>query len=137
MANNNKKKNLEYFINEKERTITAILKNTEFDLEDKLLKIYRTRENSASFIAPSTLKVALPSRFAATVRCNEQDEWDVEKGKQIALLKVREHYMKTMSKILIEHINKTQRIIDDFSDLAMSYIETGEEINERRSKFFE
>ena len=82
------KENVEYFVNEKNRTITAVCK-----FEEGFREFRSKLDNMAGTYMP------IPKKYfdcvvKTTVVCAEEDEWNVEVGKKIAFEKLYRQEIK-------------------------------------------
>ena len=110
-----------FYVDEEKRTIACVLEDTKnmFTkfISDKLyLDPWSCRFNGAdSYKFVSTLH--MPNRFVGVAKCATEDEWDVELGKKIAYLRLRE-------KVYRSFFNKARHYIDTLDDyLERSAIE--------------
>ena len=83
---NNTNNNITYYIDAENRTITAKLTNCKFDVIQALNKIFNT---DATYFME---KLLLRDEYISKTVCHEEDTWDEEKGKRIALTSVLEKY---------------------------------------------
>ena len=87
-----------YFVNEEERKVVAVLENTRWDAYNKICKMVRDTD----FCIVPKQKYMMHNTYRAVVTCNEQDEFDVEIGKNMAKARVLEHYYTALDKRLDE-----------------------------------
>lgn len=101
-----------FYVDEKKRTIACVLEDTKnmFHkyIEDKLYIScwgLPTTNQAVKFEE----KLDMPNRFVGVAKCAAEDTWDVELGKKIAYLRLRE-------KVYRSFFNKAKRYIDTLDD---------------------
>ena len=99
----NPKSNIVYYINAEKKTVVCKLNNCIVDM-------YNYLDNfpiiSYGFIDDFIEKSVIKNCYTAKAVCVKEDNWDVEKGKRIALTKVLKRYHKDRVFVLSEIINK-------------------------------
>ena len=91
---------IKYVVIPERRMVKAILEGTEYDACNKISKMLR----GTPFCAASN-KYLMPSRFVATVVCDEKDEFSEEFGKNRAKKIVLDNYYKSLDK-KIDHFRE-------------------------------
>ena len=84
---------IKYIVIPERRMVKAILENTTYDAYNKINKMLV----DTPFCACSD-KYLMPSRFVATVPCDERDEFNEEFGKQRAKKILLDNYYKSLDK---------------------------------------
>lgn len=118
-------KSIKYVVDEKKRVIVAIMEDT---AEDAILYMYRKR----FFLDIFPFEVRMKDKYVGVARCCEEDEFDVNLGKELAKKRVLEKYytdflkaIDEMKRTIDEHFEKTivkpmhhlQNIIKDRQEL--------------------
>lgn len=99
----NPNSNIVYYINEEKKTVVCKLNTCIADMYNYL---YKFPIVSYNFIDDLVEKNIIKSCYTAKAVCVEEDNWDVEKGKRIALAKVLKRYHKDKFFILSTIINR-------------------------------
>ena len=104
-------KSIRYVVNEKKRTIVAIIEDT---AEDAIRYMYRKRFFLDVF--PFETRMKMKKSYVGLARCCEEDEFDVNLGKELAKKRVLEKYYIDFLKA----IDKMKRPIDEHFEKTMS-----------------
>ena len=107
-----------YVINEEKRTIAAILFESHLPnpepsmsvLDETVIKqiinIIKARESSIVYASNNFYdKLFIQPTYVGTATCSEEDEWDVEKGKEIARNRAIEKFKKDVKRKLTIALN--------------------------------
>ena len=109
-----------FYVDEEKRTIACVLEGTKDMFHDYCrdkLCISPWCFFSTSIRMRFTTSLNMPNRFVGVAKCATDDEWDVELGKKIAYLRLRE-------KVYRSFFNKARHYIDTLDDyLERSAIE--------------
>ena len=84
---------IKYYVNENEKLVVGVLNGTSYDAAHKINKMI----GDLPFCACSE-KYIMPSCFKAIVMCDVNDEFDIEKGKEIAKQRIMDRYYKSFDK---------------------------------------
>lgn len=109
-----------FYVDEDKRTIACVLEGTkdmfhEYCSEKLYISPWCFFSNST--VTRFTTSLDMPNRFVGIARCAAEDTWDVELGKKIAYLRLRE-------KVYRSFFNKARHYIDTFDEyLERSAIE--------------
>ena len=93
-----------YFnINEEKRTVVAVLESDPWAAVDQFIKVFDEFENKKNFIdfpfsgmITSRSDLATSYRYIGVAKCNDDDEFDLEFGKKLALAKAKEKRIKAV-----------------------------------------
>lgn len=93
---------IRYIVNEKDRVVVALLEHTKRDA----VQAANSWTGADIWNAPSRIdmhvhcdkKYLMPDKFTGVARCNPDDEWNEEIGKQIARDRVLNNYHKSLNK---------------------------------------
>lgn len=115
--------NVEYKVIEDKRIVIATIRGIAYDPID----VFNTKfmAHSTSDIAIGTTynynqKFLMPYSMKAVARCIPDDEFSVEKGKQIALKKLSEKYNRSLDRHLAHIAQAMQKSMDKMN----AYLET-------------
>lgn len=87
---------IKYYVNEKRRTVIAVLENTTNDCIN-----YARKNVGVPDVPNAILKVGkMPERFRVEIVCSPEDTFDVEKGKQIAKRHILANYWRSRHKAM-------------------------------------
>ena len=86
---------IKYIVLEDQRKIYGIIDNTRYDAVNKINRILGS--GNTVFTAYNK-KYEMPNTFKAFCVCDEQDEFSVEKGKELVKKKVLDRYYKSFDK---------------------------------------
>lgn len=119
-----------FYVDEEKRTIACVLENTKYMftkfIGDKLYLdpwccSFNGADNSKLIFA-----LHMPNRFVGVAKCATEDTWDVELGKKIAYLRLRE-------KVYRSFFNKARHYIDTLDEYlersAMEINRMGEKLD--------
>ena len=90
---------IQYYEVPEKRQVIAVMSGTEFDAYNKIRKMM----NKAGYhLSPMSIKEAesylMPDDFKVVVTCDERDEYDFEKGKEIAKQRLLSNYRHSLNK---------------------------------------
>ena len=93
------------------RVVIAEIDSTDFDALREFNDKYLAHSTSALRLRVDKYdeKFLMPHSFKAVARCHPDDEFDVEKGKRIALDRLADKYTASLNK----HLNNYIRAIDE------------------------
>lgn len=111
--------NVEYKVIEDKRIVVATIKDIQYDamyvFNDKFMA-HATSDIEVG-MWPNQ-KFMMPYSMKAVARCDPNDEFSVEKGKQIALKKLSEKYNQSLDRHLV-HISKAMKKCLDNMDVYL------------------
>ena len=107
---NERKSNIEYYVNENQRTIVAVLRHSQYDVIKALdnmglLFIYEKDFNID--------KCMLSDRYVGKAICHIDDEWDESIGKEIAKNKALSKYYEDRVKIYNYLCKKFEKVYNE------------------------
>lgn len=105
--------NEKYYVNEKKRTVTVVAM-VEVAVPEFILRTVDYTQMPNGFTADSMFPFGgvygcQPVKMTWTARCSQDDEWDVEKGKKIALCKLEANAYRRFGKSLAIWLDKFSR----------------------------
>lgn len=118
---------IEYIVNKEKRTVVAMIKfddqNECFfrsnliydDLYDVLEILQFKRSDFSKSYFKNIKKMSFPKFMSAKAKCNPEDDWDEEYGKQLArerLVKKIKNYRSRSYKTISDLVEKIQNIIN-------------------------
>ena len=117
---------IKYIVIPDKRMVTAILSNTRFDAYNKAIKMCRLLKSDQTSIGiyPEPEQFIMPNEFKVTVKCDENDVFDENIGKEKARERLLRNYYKSFDK-------KINKFMDD---LYVIYINQ-HCVTEQRSEF--
>ena len=86
---------MKYAINPSKKQIKAYLEGTEYDALNAINKVMRSMTNKWGYYSD---KVIMAKQYSGTVTLRDGDEWDEEKGKELAKAKCLKNYRKAFNK---------------------------------------
>ena len=101
------------------RVVIAEINNTSSDAVREFNEKYLAHSTSSLWINVwhDDERFYMPHAFKAVARCHPDDEFDIEKGKRIALDRLADKYTKSLNK----HLNNFIRALDEaLTFLAMA-----------------
>lgn len=116
---------VEYFINEKNRTVTAKIMNTSWDALHKFTAISKL-ERSFDYFGEENV-FTMQDEMTCTAKCHPDDEFDVDAGMVIAYKKLQKKYWGKYAITLI-NINRYLNYVHD-----MIYNEENKAIHKEQS----
>lgn len=99
---------IKYIIIPEKRAVVAILRYTEADAYMRIDKI----TSDTDFVHANYDKYLMPKEFKATVYCDERDEFDIDKGKQLARERVMKRYYYSLDKRMAWFKADVQKLVD-------------------------
>ena len=105
---------IEYFVNKKDQTVTAVLDNCEYDAINRIEKKFHSTPFSVdcdSIGYPGSNRYVMSYRYSATVKVHSPDVFNVEVGKKEARNKLIKNYRKGLNK-------RINRFLCDFRDFS-------------------
>lgn len=111
---------IHYIVNEKERMVIALLKNTKRDAISAA-NVWTGADNWESknridFVVHADKKYLMPDKFTGIARCDDEDEWNEEIGKQIARNRVLDKYHRSLNKVVRKINNDIQEEAARFNE---------------------
>ena len=100
---------LMYAINPSKQQIKAYLEGTVYDALNAINKIMRSMTNKWGYYSD---KAIMAKQYSGTVTLREGDEWDEEKGKELAKAKCLKNYRKAFNK-------RMKMFNDDFGEIDL------------------
>lgn len=100
---------IKYVVNEKKRSVTAILEGTQYDAVNRINNRLHNTDWGID-VNDSPEKFIMPDKFVATIFCDERDEFNVKFGKRRAKKVVLDNYYKSMNK-RIKHFAASIRVL--------------------------
>jgi hypothetical protein len=93
------------------RVVIAEIDSTDFDALREFNDKYLAHSTSALRLRVDKYdeKFLMPHSFKAVARCHPEDEFDIEKGKRIALDRLADKYTNSLNR----HLNNYIRAIDE------------------------
>lgn len=115
--------NVEYKVIEDKRIVVAQISNIKYDAINEFSDRFVAHATSSFCVTPTwnfkyDQKFVMPNSMKAVARCIPEDEFSVEKGKQIALKKLSEKYNNSLDRHLA-HISKAMRKCLDNMDIYL------------------
>lgn len=95
---------IKYQVREKDRVVICKLINCEFIAADRMAKYVEPYYTKREFLIPGT--------FVGVARCSPDDEFDVERGKKIALTRAKRKRGIAVNKIIRDYIKNTRYELD-------------------------
>ena len=84
---------IKYYVDEDNRRVIGVLNGTDYDAINKINKMI----GDLPFCACPE-KYMMPHGFKAIVKCDQHDEFDAEKGKEIAKQRILDRYYQSFDK---------------------------------------
>ena len=111
---------IRYIVNEKERMVIALLEHTKRDAIHAA-NVWTGADNWDSknridFIVRGDKKYLMPDKFTGIARCDDEDEWNEEIGKQIARNRVLDKYHRSLNKAVRKINNDIQEEAARFNE---------------------
>ena len=126
---------VKYYIDEKNRTVIAVLKGTRFDAHKTIMKkVGRCEESFFGFT--ENFNTLIPDSFTGRAKCSESDVWDVEIGKMIAKQKCLEKYYRAKDRAIFTWYKNAQQKMKNMSCL-IDDIQKSEKFSEKRKRALE
>ena len=108
-----KNRNVEFKVIEDKRIVIATIKGIEYDPIRVFNKKFIAHSSSdLELSAWRNQKFHMPYSMKAVARCCPDDEFDVEKGKQIALKKLTEKYNNSLDKHMYHIANAMKKSLE-------------------------
>lgn len=101
---------MKYAINPSKKQIKAYLEGTEYDALNTINKVMRSMTNKFGYYSD---KAIMAKQYSGTVTLRDGDEWDEEKGKELAKAKCLKNYRRAFNK-------RMQMFADDFGVIDLS-----------------
>lgn len=100
---------IRYIVNEKERMVIALLEHTKRDAIHAA-SVWTgscdwNNTNRINLIIRADKNYLMPDKFTGIARCDDEDKWNEEIGKQIARDRVLDKYHRSLNKA-VRKINK-------------------------------
>lgn len=109
---------IKYNVIESQRKVVAKIDNCENDAYNVISKACN---GMLEFFNGESFK--LPTYFTAVAKCHPDDEFDIEKGKEIARKRVIEKYNDAMSYILLDFATVFDICADNIDKVIDKYID--------------
>lgn len=121
----------EFYVNEEKRTVVAVLSVPQNAMGNEMLRIMSKESNNHFGIEDCMIgkSMALAGRYEGKAVCHNEDEWDEEKGMQLAKLRALRLYMRDRQRIATLITNVFDGIVNRFEDAedycgyALDYLE--------------
>ena len=114
-----KNRNVEFKVIEDKRVVIATVRDITFDPIHVFNKKFMAHSTSNIELAAwYDQKFMMPNSMKAIARCIPEDEFSVEKGKQIALKKLTEKYNQSLDRHL-KHISDSMKKCIDNMDIYL------------------
>lgn len=123
---------IKFNVNEKKKTVTAYILNTEWDAWDEMRGwLGYPYENACVDV----YRFAMPKKFIGSAKCNECDTWDEELGKKLALERVERSYYNAKSAAILEAMrrmtNELNSRFEKGSKMLSMYLNRAEDCGNR------
>jgi hypothetical protein len=98
---------IKYIVIPEKRAVVAVLKGTEMDAVYKIHKVMC----DTPFWPTDYEKYLMPNEFKSVVYCDERDEFDIDKGKQLARERLMSRYYKSLDKRVDWFVLDVQKLV--------------------------
>lgn len=119
---NNTNADIQYIVDEKKRTIVAILTVPCTEIYDEIWNIINKKAESHFVIQKLIMsdRLALTGIYRGKAKAHPADEWNVDKGKNLARLRARRIYMKERKRI-VKELKEIFNNIEDSLEKAIDF----------------
>lgn len=126
---------VKYYIDEKNKTVVAVLKGTKFDAHKSIMKkVGRCEESFFGFT--DNFNTLIPDSFTGKAKCSENDVFDVEIGKMIAKQKCLEKYYRAKDKVIFTWYKNAKQKMNNMACLV-DEIKRSEAFSQKKKKALE
>ena len=114
------KRKVSYFVDENNGVVVATIKNCHYDAVDFINENFISNVRNCLWFG-STYKHSeryhMQDTYKAIAKCNkEEDAFDVEFGKRLALGRLTDKYHKSLNKRIHNFIEDLDKVLDDAED---------------------
>lgn len=109
---------IKYIVKEKEKVVVAIIDNCSLDAVQKIFKrvpsIGDLSTNSTDSVEALDLDIAImPSKFVGVAKCDNEDNFDEAKGKELAASRAKEKYHRCLKRTVNNWVNKQRKKLNN------------------------